>query len=78
MMNEKEIMTEQQRFTHFPTVREMYPWGQEQRFLKQIRHILRYFLRRTLTYRQGESADSIFESTSALVADVSTAETPFS
>ena len=53
MMNEKEIMTEQQRFTHFPTVREMYPWGQEQRFLKQIRHILRYFLRRTLTYRQG-------------------------
>ena len=49
----KKTMLEQQPFTHFPTVYEMYPWGQEQRILKQIRHILRYFGRRLMSYKAG-------------------------
>ncbi|WKT00217.1 DUF535 family protein [Gallibacterium salpingitidis] len=48
-------MSEQQLFSHFPTVREMYPWGQERRVLKQIRHILRYFGRRLISYQAGNT-----------------------
>lgn len=46
-------MQENQLFTHFPSVREMYPLGLERRFSKQIRHVLRYFPRRLVSYRQG-------------------------
>lgn len=49
----KKNMSEQQPFTHFPTVREMYPLGQEKRLLKQIRHVLRYFWRRLASYQAG-------------------------
>lgn len=42
-------------FGHFPTARELYPWGQERRFLKQLRHVLRYFPRRVWTHQQGQA-----------------------
>ncbi|MFC0309726.1 VirK/YbjX family protein [Gallibacterium trehalosifermentans] len=46
-------MFSRQPFTHFPTVQEMYPFGQERRVLKQLRYVLRYFARRIITYKQG-------------------------
>lgn len=48
-------MLEWQPFTHFPKLFEMYPWGYERRLSKQIRHLLRYFPRRIMSYRQGNA-----------------------